>query len=67
MSEDLRHSIFLWVGMVAFVGLFWAALYFDIAPGIPDHWHGPMVGAAIALNVLKIVWDAVRNRKFRDR
>lgn len=35
MSTDLKNSILLWVGAIVFVGLFWAAMKFDISRFIP--------------------------------
>ena len=65
MSDDLRNSVLLWVGTLAFFGLFWAALHFDVGPNIPDHWLLPMFGILIALNVIRPIWDFVRKRKGR--
>jgi hypothetical protein len=63
MRNDLRNSILLWVGTLAFVGLFWAALHFDVAANIPDRWLWPMVWTMTGLNLLKLIWDQFRKRK----
>jgi apolipoprotein N-acyltransferase len=63
MSRDAKNSIFLWVGTLAFFGLFWVSLRFDIFPRIPDRWMGPAFGLTIAANVLGFVWSYVLKRK----
>lgn len=63
MSRDAKNSILLWAGTLAFVGLFWAGLHFEIGPRIPDRWLGPVLGIVIGLNLLKFLWDFVRKRK----
>lgn len=63
MGKDLKNSILLWAGTLVFIGLFWAALHFDVAASIPDRWLWPMFGIMIGLNVLKSVWDYFRKRK----
>ena len=63
MSRDAKNSILLWVGTLAFFGLFWASVHFDIGAEIPDGWLTPLLGVAIGVNVLKFVWDYWRKRK----
>jgi hypothetical protein len=63
MSQDAKHSILLWAGTLIFVGLFWAALHFDVVAGIPDRWLWPTVGVALAANVLLSLWNLLRKRK----
>lgn len=67
MSRDAKNSIILWAGTLAFVGLFWAFLHFDIAPDIPDRWLWPMVGIVIVANVAKSIWDYFRRRNAKVR
>lgn len=67
MSRDARNSILLWLGTLAFVGLFWASLHFDIGAKIPDRWLWPMLGIVIGVNVLKSIWDFFRTRKAEVR
>lgn len=67
MSDDLKNSILLWAGTLAFFGLFWAALHFGVAPDIPDRWLWPMFGLLLALNVFRSIWDHYRKRKVEDR
>jgi hypothetical protein len=51
MSEDARNSISLWVGGLAFFGLFWAGLYLDIFRGVWDSWFGVLLAIAVAINI----------------
>jgi hypothetical protein len=62
MSRDAKNSIGLWVGTVVFMGLFWATLHFGAFRGIPDSWIKPMLGAALALNAVSIIWDLLRRK-----
>jgi hypothetical protein len=66
MGDDLKNSILLWAGTLAFFGLFWAALHFDVGRDFPDHWVLPMFGVLVALNVLRSIWDHFRKRKVQD-
>ena len=63
MSRDAKNSILLWVGTLAFFGLFWASVHFDIGGDIPDGWLTPLLGVAIGVNVLKFAWDYWRKHK----
>ncbi len=63
MSQDAKNSIFLWAGTLVFVGLFWAALHFDIGPDIPDSWLGPMLAIVIGANVVRSAWDYFSKRR----
>ena len=63
MSRDAKNSIFLWVGTLVGVGLFWAFVHFDIGANVPDRWLWPILGIVIGANVLKSVWDFFRKRK----
>ena len=67
MSRDARNSILLWVGTLAFVGLFWAGLHFDIGANIPDRWLWPMLGIVVGFNVVKAIWDFFRKRRANVR
>ncbi len=67
MSRDAKNSIILWAGTLAFVGVFWALLHFEVAANIPDRWLGPMVGILIVVNVLKAIWDHFRRRNAKVR
>lgn len=53
MSEDARNSLYLWVGGLAFVGLFWAALRFEWLAGAPDRWLWPLVGLVGVINLIQ--------------
>ena len=63
MSRDAKNSILLWIGTLAFVGLFWAGLHFEIGTRIPDRWWWPMIGIVTGVNLLKFLCDFVRKRK----
>ena len=67
MSRDAKNSIGLWIGTLVFVGLFWAALHFDVGVGIPDRWLHPLLGVVIALNALQTVWRFFRSRNGKGR
>jgi hypothetical protein len=63
MNRDAKNSILLWAGTTTLVGLFWAALHFDVAAGNPDRWLWPTVGVVVAANVLVSIWNFLRDRK----
>lgn len=67
MSRDARNSIILWAATLAFVGVFWALLHFEVAANIPDRWLGPMVGILIGVHVVKAIWDYFRRRNAKVR
>lgn len=50
MSPDLRNSIILWVGSIAFFGLGWLSLKFGVHLYIPDTWLWAIVGAVGFVN-----------------
>ena len=52
MSTDLRNSIYLWAGGLAFFGLFWAALHFKLFSGVSDTWLWPVLGIMPIVNLL---------------
>lgn len=65
MSTDLKNSILLWVGAIAFAGFFWAWLHFDISrfiPPIPPQVFWPLLSAVAVLNILRGLWHFWRNR-----
>ena len=63
MSRDAKNSILLWLGVLVYVGLFWAFLHFDLADHIPDGWMGPLLGVAVGLNGFNLIRDFLRRRK----
>jgi len=67
MSRDARNSIILWAGTLAFIGVFWVFLHFDIGADIPDHWLWPTVGVLIGVDVVKSIWDYFRSRAAKVR
>jgi len=53
MSTDLRNSIYLWISAIAFFGLFWLALRFDLAPPhLPARLGWLIPGLAGVLNLV---------------
>ena len=67
MSRDAKNSIILWAGTLAFVGVFWASLHFDIGADIPDRWLWPMVGIVFGANVVRSIWHFLRRRNAKVR
>jgi hypothetical protein len=62
MSTDARNSIYLWVGGLAFFGLFWAGLHFDVFGGVSDTWLWPLLGIAAAFNLAQSAWGFWKRR-----
>ncbi|WP_176592004.1 hypothetical protein [Sphingobium sp. EM0848] len=56
MSEDARNSINLWLGGLAFFGLFWAGLHFRALEWIPNWLLWPLVGLAALGNLTRLAW-----------
>lgn len=67
MSRDAKNSIILWAGTLAFVGVLWALLHFDVGANIPDRWLWPVVGTLMGVNVVKSIWDYFRHRNAKAR
>lgn len=57
MSTDLRNSIYLWAGGLAFFGLFWALVHFDVLGWIPPTWHRPMLWVLLAFSAVHLLWE----------
>ncbi|MFL6844253.1 MAG: hypothetical protein ACJ8ER_05165 [Allosphingosinicella sp.] len=55
MSADARNSIYLWCGGLAFFGLFWAGLHFDMVGGVSDSWFWRLLGVAILVNLAQFI------------
>ncbi len=62
MSPDLRISIFLWVGAIAGVALFWAALKLEFLSGVPDSWVWPVVGALAVIDGTRLLFGLWQRR-----
>jgi len=62
VTNDARNSIYLWVGGIAFFGLFWAGLHFNLLGWIPDKWLWPALGIILAINMAQSVWGFWRRR-----
>ncbi len=62
MSPDLRNSIFLWVGTIVLVGLFWAMLKFDFLADVPDSWVWPVTGALAVINAIWFLFGLWQRR-----
>ena len=67
MSEDARNSISLWVGGLAFFGLFWAALHFDVITGVSDTWLWPVLGFVTLINLARTGWGLWKRRASNPR
>lgn len=57
MSRDAKNSILVWIGTLAFFGVFWAAIYFEIRTPIPDNWLLPLFLILVGVNVVRFAWD----------
>lgn len=65
MSTDLRNSLNLWIGGLAFFGLFWAGLHFDVFKGVSDPWLWPLIGVVTFINLSWSLWGLWRRRTAR--
>jgi len=63
MTADVRNSIYLWVGGLAFFALFWAGLHFDLLGWVPDKWLWPVLGVILAINLVQSIWQFWKRRR----
>lgn len=62
MSEDARNSVYLWVGGMAFFGLFWACLHFDVLTGVSSTWIWRVLVIITLINLAQTGWGFLRRR-----
>ena len=62
MSEDLRNSIYLWVGGIALALLSWTCLRFDLLKVIPVEWVQGALIVMLGLNILQSLYFFLRRR-----
>jgi hypothetical protein len=71
MTEDLRDSLKLWGGGIAFLGSFWLALHFDLLDGVtdkvPDNWWWLAVGLLSFANMARLGWGLWQRRASNPR
>ena len=67
MTTDARNSIYLWVGGLAFFGLFWAVLHFELLWWVSDKWLWPTVGIILAVNLAQSFWGFWKRRASNAR
>lgn len=56
VSEDARNSIYLWVGGLAFFGLFWGDMQLDLFRGVSDTWLWPLLGIIAVIEIARTGW-----------
>lgn len=66
MSDDARNSIYLWVGGLAFFGIFWAGLHYDLLAGASDRWLWPILGIILIVNLAEAAWKFWKRRRPGD-
>ncbi|MES2288156.1 MAG: hypothetical protein V4530_00350 [Pseudomonadota bacterium] len=62
MNHDARNSIYLWVGGLAFAGVIWAGLHFNVLGGVPDQWLWPLVAIVGVANIIQTAWGFWKRR-----
>jgi hypothetical protein len=62
VSLDVRNSIYLWVGSIAFVLAFWAALRFDFLAGVSSDWIWRVLCIVAVINLGQFLWGLWRRR-----
>ena len=58
MSDDLRNSLKLWAGGIAFIAIFWALLRSDVLKGlteeVPSQWFWIVIGVIGIWNIAQM-------------
>ena len=62
MSQDARNSIYLWISVLTFVGLFWAGLQFNLLGDMSDTWIWPLIGAVAVIDFARLAWGFWKRR-----
>jgi hypothetical protein len=62
MTTDARDSIQLWAGGIAYFGLFWAGLQFDLFRGISGTWLGSILGIVGIVQLIRFGWGLWQRR-----
>jgi hypothetical protein len=62
MSADLRNSILLWVGALAYFGVFWMTLQFDLFRGVSGTWLATILGIIGVGQLVRIGWGLYQRR-----
>lgn len=61
MSPDLRNSISLWIGGVAYFGVFWASLHFNLFRGVGRRF-GVILGIVAVIHMTQLLWGLWQRR-----
>jgi hypothetical protein len=64
MSTDLRNSLYLWAGSIAFFGLFWANSHFAFFH-LSKTWSDTLITAVGLVSLGRLIWAAWRRRASR--
>ena len=62
VSEDARNSIYLWIGGLAYFGVWWARLHYDVFKGVSDTWLLPLLGIIMVTNLVHTAWGFSKRR-----
>ena len=66
MSEDLRNSLKLWAGGIAFIAIFWVLLRSDVLNGltekVPSQWFWVVIGFIGIWNIAQVSFGLWQRR-----
>jgi len=62
MSEDLRNSLKLWAGSIAFIGISWVVLRSNLLGDVPTEWFWIGIGVAAIWNLGQFGWGLWQRR-----
>lgn len=66
MREDLRDSLKLWAGGIAFIAIFWLLLRSDLLKGLADKvpaaWFWLVIGSLAVWNMGQFGWGLWQRR-----
>ena len=71
MTDDLRDSLKLWCGGIAFSALFWLTLHFNLlgrlSDKVPAYWFGLAVAVLALFNLTQLGWGLWQRRASNPR
>jgi hypothetical protein len=63
VSEDLRNSLYLWGGGIAFALIFWLGLKLDLLFWLPVEWVWSALAILGVLNLIKLSYNLWQRRQ----
>ena len=71
VTDDLRDSLKLWCGGIAFSALFWLTLHFNLlgrlSDKVPAYWFGLAVAVLALFNLTQLGWGLWQRRASNPR